>query len=591
MTSTILSFVRVRPFTEDEKKLGYSELDGLQLNSSDPDDRNAKPFSTPSSTIDGFTGVLGIETSNFEVFNRCLEPHMSTVLNGGSVSFFTYGYTGGGKTHTVVGYNGERGVYFVAAEYILNQLEHLHAAHPPDDTGLQELFLRATACEIYLDKVYDILGPTKLECDLRVDENNELQIISRTPSREYIDGIDCTSSGPHATIVTRTDGLRSVLLTNADGLQEIAQSCVQQRAFGTSTEHTQSSRSHAILKLEIVNSELLHLLALYEDAKALLPAAKNAAENFELSALSQLFQGAPHVNMKRVLRIHDPNHSPIAFTTTQSTGKEQQWLLSIDKNEWEVIITPTATPATVSSGNETEATGIGGSNTLQCFCLKGLESAGAKTKSEWALFLGAVNGEFCDLHQEMKPGALIHRYVLTKTLYENSGDDDDEDNNWDSMYAKCVIQQRILRERVNEIERNIQHTRDAITHMKAIAHPALCGSILFADLAGADYDHRVGMGQKESTAINKSLLALKECLRAVSGGTRPKFRDSKLTRVLEDAIAPSLERSNRRNLTSTSVMLINVSPSAHLDRMTMNSLRYGQMFVVEEKKRKNKYKK
>ena len=68
------------------------------------------------------------------------------------------------------------------------------------------------------------------------------------------------------------------------------------------------------------------------------------------------------------------------------------------------------------------------------------------------------------------------------------------------------------------------------------------GVLLLADLAGSDYDHRAGAAQKESAAINKSLLALKECLRSLAaapptkgggakgggggGGARPKFRDT-----------------------------------------------------------------
>lgn len=39
---------------------------------------------------------------------------------------------------------------------------------------------------------------------------------------------------------------------------------------------------------------------------------------------------------------------------------------------------------------------------------------------------------------------------------------------------------------------------------------------MLVDLAGADYDHRAGAAQKESAAINKSLLALKECFRSLA---------------------------------------------------------------------------
>ena len=102
---------------------------------------------------------------------------------------------------------------------------------------------------------------------------------------------------------------------------------------------------------------------------------------------------------------------------------------------------------------------------------------------------------------------------------------------------------------------------------------------MLVDLAGADYDHRAGAGQKESAAINKSLLALKECFRSLAkeSGSRAKFRDSKLTRLLEHSLAPTV-KSERRNMESASVMLVNVSPAAELQKGTVNALRYGQIY-------------
>lgn len=124
---------------------------------------------------------------------------------------------------------------------------------------------------------------------------------------------------------------------------------------------------------------------------------------------------------------------------------------------------------------------------------------------------------------------------------------------------------------------------------------ALGGSMLLVDLAGADYDHRDGLGkaqQKESTAINQSLLALKECFRSIASTNnksatnqqqpqvRPPFRRSKLTRILEDSLAPRPETSRRRNKESTCVMVVNVSPASNLKNGTVNALRYGQLFAA-----------
>jgi hypothetical protein len=71
-------------------------------------------------------------------------------------------------------------------------------------------------------------------------------------------------------------------------------------------------------------------------------------------------------------------------------------------------------------------------------------------------------------------------------------------------------------------------------------------------VAGAGYDQRTaGEGghtrqqQKESADINRSLLALKECLRSLAGvpgaKARPPFRESRLTRILEDTLRPAAQ--------------------------------------------------
>ena len=64
-----------------------------------------------------------------------------------------------------------------------------------------------------------------------------------------------------------------------EDLDEIGRSSVASRAVGTSTEHAQSSRSHAILRLEVVNTAVVTARAALNAAKSLRPARKNALDN------------------------------------------------------------------------------------------------------------------------------------------------------------------------------------------------------------------------------------------------------------------------------------------------------------------------
>ncbi len=98
----------------------------------------------------------------------------------------------------------------------------------------------------------------------------------------------------------------------------------------------------------------------------------------------------------------------------------------------------------------------------------------------------------------------------------------------------------------------------------------LHGKFSFIDLAGSERgadtmtnDRRTRL---EGAEINKSLLALKECIRALdqNHGHTP-FRGSKLTQVLKDSFVGN----------SRTVMVANISPSSICCEHTLNTLRYA----------------
>jgi kinesin family protein 2/24 len=97
----------------------------------------------------------------------------------------------------------------------------------------------------------------------------------------------------------------------------------------------------------------------------------------------------------------------------------------------------------------------------------------------------------------------------------------------------------------------------------------LAGSERGADTMDCNRDRRM-----EGAQINKSLLALKECIRSLDQGKRHvPFRGSKLTEVLRDSFVGN----------SRTVMIGAVSPSAISCEHTLNTLRYADR-VKELKK-------
>ncbi|KAF4702698.1 Kinesin-like protein kif24, partial [Perkinsus olseni] len=109
----------------------------------------------------------------------------------------------------------------------------------------------------------------------------------------------------------------------------------------------------------------------------------------------------------------------------------------------------------------------------------------------------------------------------------------------------------------------------SLVHKKQMKH--VHGKLSFIDLAGsergADVVDQDRQTRIDGAEINKSLLALKECIRALDQqADHTPFRGSKLTQVLKDSFVGS---------NCSTVMIANISPSAACVEHTLNTLRYA----------------
>jgi len=434
--------------------------------------------------------VLGPSASNKAVFQRTLAPRLATVLRGGTACLFSYGYTGSGKTHTVLGYDSEAGLFELSAKELLAQLHN----EGQSDGTCSGLYLSASVMELYGETVYDLCGDHKVECTLNKDEHGQLQVrgpaetcdlVRLVPDLKVAEVVvnkdvklpnwlrTLYGDGVHSTRVVQAPGLRTMAVQTDDDVKHVTESSVKMRAVGSSSEHKQSSRSHAVLMMEVVNDEFMAAQQTVDQAQSLIAPIRNAVDNL----------------------MHYYFISLIDFNI-QSQSNTHPLRVYEDLDEW---------------------------------------------------------------HQR-KAKILAIKSVVDKRLGE--------------AYEEAAAAQDRLA---------------ALQH----AQPLLGGQLVLCDLAGADYDDRdVGKDThsaelKESAAINKSLLALKNCLRSIAAvpgaPTRPPFRDSTLTRILETALQPC---GGTRE--SGSVMLLNVSPADHIERMTINTLRYGQILASRSASKKTK---
>ena len=133
------------------------------------------------------------------------------------------------------------------------------------------------------------------------------------------DGVLFTNTHTHALLHTHSTA----------HLQEIAVSCVTKRAVGSSTEHAQSSRSHALLRMDVTTSSVLEAQARVEAAKARSGPLRNGLENALAEGLADLFDGVTGPETcKLVLRVLDETGTPgePAYTTLSPfDGSEVHW--------------------------------------------------------------------------------------------------------------------------------------------------------------------------------------------------------------------------------------------------------------------------
>lgn len=178
----------------------------------------------------GLAGLLQEDCDNERAYQTTVRSLVEPVAAAQSACCFTYGHTGSGKTHTLLGYGSESGIYKFAAADLLR---HIQAQDPAK-------CLLVTVTELYGDRVLDLL--TRQACTVRQDAKGRVQI--RGPMVQDAQG---RIEQPTLGVLCRTPEEVAVRVDAA----------CESRRTGTSTHHGQSSRSHLVLTLEVVTPRLI----------------------------------------------------------------------------------------------------------------------------------------------------------------------------------------------------------------------------------------------------------------------------------------------------------------------------------------------
>ncbi|XP_078620933.1 uncharacterized protein LOC144887526 [Branchiostoma floridae x Branchiostoma japonicum] len=210
--------VRKRPMNKREKKAGQADIVQVQ-------GKKAVLVNEAKVAVDLtkytqqhefiFDEAFGEECNNEEVHQRTAKPLVSWALKGNKSTCFAYGQTGAGKTHTMLGKRGVKGLYLLAAQDLFQQLKAGEYG-----TAGQQVYV--SFYEIYCGQLFDLLHGRK-----------------RLYAREDASHRVCIS------------GLLEIPISNVSELMEIIAYGNTVRRNGSTKVNLDSSRSHAVLQIQL----------------------------------------------------------------------------------------------------------------------------------------------------------------------------------------------------------------------------------------------------------------------------------------------------------------------------------------------------
>lgn len=236
-----------------------------------------------------FDGVLEPHENNNAAYNRIVAPIIPDVLRGRCCNFFAYGHSGSGKTHTMIGYDFENsdefGICLAAARQLSTALDGINA----EDSAYQ-FGIGLRVYEIRKNSAFDLLN-NRNECFVREGHDRRVYIRGETETLE--DGRVRVRP-----IVTRA-------CWSFEQLQRELQQGLKHRNTATSTIHHQSSRTHAVIEMEIITNDLLNARdSVVERQSELVPVGKHATDVYieeQLRAMIQTDDGKYIPNPNYVL--------------------------------------------------------------------------------------------------------------------------------------------------------------------------------------------------------------------------------------------------------------------------------------------------
>jgi len=171
-----------------------------------------------------FDQAFDENTNNEQLYMSTVRPLIDAAFSKAKVTCFAYGQTGSGKTFTMIGDRNREppvpGLYALAAYDLFSYLERPELRH---------LTVWISFYEIYCGKLHDLL-------------NDRQQLFAREDAKQNVNIV----------------GLQEKRVTNVHALLQIIEFGSSVRATGVTGANADSSRSHAILQIQLKEGDKNH---------------------------------------------------------------------------------------------------------------------------------------------------------------------------------------------------------------------------------------------------------------------------------------------------------------------------------------------
>eukprot|EP00668_Euglena_longa_P009278 GGOE01011189.1.p1 GENE.GGOE01011189.1~~GGOE01011189.1.p1 ORF type:complete len:1517 (-),score=515.13 GGOE01011189.1:2071-5979(-) len=261
MANSITVAIRIRPLSKlevAEGQVSALSVDGQKIVVTDPTKAPASPmrfrFDEVLCSAPNCSTALATQSTTFISLGL---PLLRNLIDGYNACLLCYGQTGSGKTYTMMGTPAEPGLVPRCAETIFQCLEERNMAECQSASLVQVSFI-----EIYNEKVHDLLAPEQCGSPKMATRCSDQKVrgslskVSRSCA-SVVGTVKGLRVRQHPLRGAFVEGLTHHTVASGDAILELVRRGNDARATAATRMNERSSRSHAIVTIEVAQHALI----------------------------------------------------------------------------------------------------------------------------------------------------------------------------------------------------------------------------------------------------------------------------------------------------------------------------------------------